>query len=87
MDEEKRMQVILQCQAVEHLANVLIEIHSDKKEMLLRGHLSDMIDSTGKHSLYVMETLGDILNGVDAVDRSKDAWMDPVFDKGRELFN
>jgi hypothetical protein len=33
-----------------------------------------------------METLGDILNGMNAVDEKEDAWLDPIFREAQRLW-
>lgn len=85
-NEEKRAQVIAQCKVVVHLATALANVHSDKAQLLKTGRLDDLIEMNGERSASIMETLADILNGMDAVDAEEDAWTDPVFKLAHQLW-
>lgn len=84
-DLEKRMQVAAQCRAVVHLATQIALVHSDKAEMFAAGYQDSLIDFCGDETAGLMETLGDILNGMDAVS-AEDKWMDPIFEKANQLW-
>jgi hypothetical protein len=78
MDETTRKQVAAQCRAVAHMADALALVHKDKAQMIGAGSYGPT-ELVGRHTARLMETLGDILNGMDAVDETEDAWLDPVF--------
>ena len=84
-DEEKRKQVAAQCRAVSHMANSLAQIYSDYDEMFERGCMDSLIDQVGKRTAAWMETLGDMLNSIDAVTK-EDEWMTPVFEEANRLW-
>ena len=83
---EKRQQVAMQCKAVSHLADALAAIHEDQEAMIKNASPDDwLVDRIGNRTARIMNTLGDILNGMDAVEDS-DAWMDPVFEEAKRQF-
>ena len=84
---EKRNQVADQCKAVHHLAGAIRELMKDYERMYRDENckLDDLVDQVGKRTAGWMETLGNMLNGVDAVTEG-DAWVDPIFAKAHELF-
>jgi hypothetical protein len=86
-DDEKRQQVADQCKVVAHLAKAIHEVYSDKARMFEANatDLFDLIEMNGKRSAALMETFGNILNGMDAVE-DDDAWVDPIFRKAQELW-
>ena len=86
-DEEKREQVAKQCEAVAHMAKVLAGIYSDHA-MLFRDVPAHAVltDQVGERTAQQMEILGDILNGMDAVDEEADGWLDPVFRQAHILW-
>lgn len=84
MAEDKREQVAAQCKAVAHLARALLEIHEDYERMLRAG-IEVPIDIVGERTASFMETLGDMLNGMDATDED-DVWMEPVFAEAQRLW-
>lgn len=73
-------QVALQCKAVVHMCEALAEVYRMKQRRHEEGGKAadDLADLTGRWSAETMETLGDILNGMDAVDEDEDGWIDPV---------
>jgi hypothetical protein len=83
---EKRKQVADQCRAVAHLATALAQVSEDWAKMLAApGGADELLDMVGDRSAGHMETLGDILNGMDAID-DDDGWIDPIFEKSHEMF-
>lgn len=85
MSEEKRNQVVAQCNAVCHLAKCLIEVHSDCARMFATGSVDNLIDQVGNRTAHFMEALGDMLNGMDAVTE-EDAWLDPIYKEAHRLW-
>lgn len=90
MDEKLRDQVAQQCKAVAHMATALAQVHSDKAEIIAAGGTlyndSTLLNMIGRNTARYMEKLGDILNGMDAVDEKEDAWLDPVFEEAHRLW-
>lgn len=85
-DNERREQVIRQCEAVAHMAKAVAGVYGDYVTMFRDGHAGTLIDLVGERTAHLMEALGDILNGMDAVDETEDAWLDPVFIEARRLW-
>lgn len=85
-DAEKQAQVSAQCRAVAHLARALAQVHEDKARLLDLPQAYPPVDFVGKSTARYMETLGDILNGMDAVDEKEDAWLDPIFREAQRLW-
>lgn len=81
MDEKLKEQVAQQCKVVAHLATALAQVHSERAEIIAAGGYEGgaLLDMVGRQTARLMETLGDILNGMDATDEDEDAWVDPVF--------
>lgn len=77
---EMMEQVARQCSAVRHLAVVLAQLHGDYACMFAAGHHEKIADLFGHRTAAMMETLGDILNGMDAVEEGDD-WLDPIFEE------
>lgn len=76
-----REQVVAQCRVVAHLARQIAVVHEQKAEAYASLNMSDgLIDVVGSETASFMEALGDILNGMDAVDEKEDRWVDPVFE-------
>lgn len=88
MSKDKHQQVADQCRVVAHLANALAQVHIDKGKMIEAGVYSKhgLLDFIGKSTAHLMEVLGDILNGMDAVDESEDSWVDPIFEEAHRMF-
>lgn len=84
--EEKRIQVARQHRAVAHLATQMAMLSFDCAEMILSGHHDPIVQIQGEISARWMEALGDMLNGVDAVDDQSIQWMTPIFERAHELF-
>lgn len=82
-DDEKRTQVEQQCRAVAHMAGALAEVSAALEKVPRTGIGIDLIgDRTARH----MEILGDILNGMDAVDEAEDGWITPVIRAAHTLW-
>lgn len=86
MASEKRDQVAAQCRAVAHMATALAHVHSYKAELFAGGYADSLIELVGNSTASFMETLGDMLNGMDAVDSSEDDWMIPIFEEAHRLW-
>ena len=84
--DEKREQVAKQCEAVVHLAKALAEVTGHKAAMFRSGKLDELIEMVGNRTAYQMQLLGDILNGMDAVDDEEDGWLAPVFEAAQQMF-
>lgn len=88
MIDEKRKQVAQQCKVVAHLAKALAEVYEAKAknfESEAKGP-SKLIDLVGNWSAGHMEALGDMLNGMDAIDEDQDAWTEPIFREAQRLW-
>lgn len=78
-----RDQVVRQHRAVAHLARQIAVIHDQLAYVY--GEAPDtimspaFIDSLGRKTAGLMETLGDVLNNMDAVDETVDGWLNEVF--------
>lgn len=79
-----RAQVAAQAHVVAALARNLAGVHEAHAEILEAGPCS-LVTMWGVRSAALMEKLGDILNGMDAVSE-EDAWMQPVFQAAQTLF-
>ena len=80
-------QIAKQCDAVAHLARCIAEVHAEKAEMFRENthgaeHIADLV---GRDTAFLMETLGNILNDMDAVTED-DAWIKEVFLEAQRLF-
>lgn len=85
MNDEKRKQVATQCRAVSHMAKALAQINDDYEKLFEEGSADHLIDQVGNRTAHQMETLGNILNGMDAADE-QDKWMDAVFKEAQRLW-
>lgn len=87
-DKEKRAQVAKQCRAIVHMAEALADVYRAKASSFESDSPGpdQLIELVGKWSAGHMETLGDILNGMDAVDDDEDAWLDPIFKEAHRLW-
>lgn len=83
--DKKRAQVAKQCEAVAYMATALASVNTDFAKMFRAGHMDDLIEQVGPRTAHLMEVLGDILNGMDAVDK-KDKWLDPVFEQAHRFW-
>ena len=86
-EDEKMMQIANQCRVVAHLANALAGIHRDYERMYLNPSAGpkDIADLVGERTARLMETLGDILNGMDAAT-DEDEWTHPIFAEAHRLW-
>ncbi len=86
-DRKLLNQVSEQCRAVAHLATCIAEIHSDKATIFKEcpEAAADIADLTGASTAQLLETLGDILNGMDAVGKG-DEWVNPILLEARRLW-
>lgn len=84
--KEKREQVAKQYEVVAHLAKALATVHEQVVPLIREGYQDDLLDIEGNRSARIMERIGDILNGMDAVDEKEDSWVNPVFRKAHKLF-
>lgn len=82
---EKYKQVADQCRVVAHLATAIAQVHTDKARLFAANGAPSIVDYVGRHTAHLMETLGDILNGMDAVEEEDD-WVDPIFEKAHRMF-
>jgi hypothetical protein len=80
--EKTRAQIIEQCRAVCHMATALSHVYSDYQTILLSPNSDSIMDMVGNRTASIMETLGDILNGMDAVTEEDD-WLKPVFEEAQ----
>lgn len=83
--EEKRKQLVAQCTVIAHLAEEIAHVHLDLAELHASATDEHFVDFVGKITASRMETLGDILNGMDAVT-DEDKWVNPIFEKAHELW-
>lgn len=77
-----REQVVAQYRVVAHLAKQVAIVHEQMADTYADTRVpmdGRFIDMLGEWSAGRMETLGDMLNNMDAVDETEDAWTDPVF--------
>lgn len=84
VSEGKREQVVKQCRVVAHLAKALADVHADYVTLLESGAPLPL-DVVGARTARIMETLGDVLNGMDAADDDDD-WTAPVFAEAQRLW-
>lgn len=80
MTDDKLMQVSRQCSAVRYLATELALLYGDLAKIFAAGHFPNIADMDGEKSAALMEILGDILNGADAVPEGIE-WLDPIFEE------
>jgi hypothetical protein len=89
MTDDKQKQVMMQCRVVAHLAEALRQVHDDYGRMFECAKPGDtalgLLDQVGQRTARWMETLGDMLNGIDAVEE-EDAWVDPIFEEAHRLW-
>lgn len=79
-----REQIAKQCEAVAHMARALAQTHGDLAAIIRAGGPVDVIaERIGASTAKRMETLGDMLNAMDAVTEDDD-WLGPVFRAAQE---
>lgn len=86
-DDEKREQIAKQCEAIAHMATVLASVYSDYAKLFrdVPAH-AVLTDQIGARTAEQMEVIGDMLNGMGAVDDSEDVWLNPVFRQAQILW-
>lgn len=84
-ETEVRAQIAAQYRAVAYLARAIADVHDQLTPAIKRGSCDGIASIQGPRSAAIMEILGDILNGMDAVDE-EDAVLDHVFEKAHELY-
>ena len=78
MVDEKQKQVAEQCRAVAHMAGVIADVYSQKVVIYNEVPNVPTTDLVGERTADLMEMLGDVLNGMDAVTEEDD-WLMPIF--------
>lgn len=86
MPNPRQLQAARQYEAVAHMARALAQVHEDIAKILRSEHEYAPLELAGERSARIMETLGDILNGMDAVDESQDGWLDAVFHEAHRMW-
>src|SRR5690606_1410202 len=79
----KADQVRRQYLAVAHLAIALALVHEQLADSIALA--PKLVDLRGQRSASIMETLGDILNAMDANDPDDD-WLNPVFEVAHKMW-
>lgn len=84
---ERRQQVVRQLEAVAHLATVLASVSADYAKLYADPacDVDRLVEMVGSRSAHQMEVLGDMLNGMDAVD-DEDAKFDAVFETAHKMW-
>jgi hypothetical protein len=85
MADNKQAQVADQCRCVAGLCRAIAAVHQDYATLFNEGRMEDVADQIGNRTAALMEELGNILNGMDAVDGA-DEWMDPIFAEAHRMF-
>lgn len=83
--KSKREQIESQYRAVAHMASAIAALHTELLTAL-PVYPDDMLDFIGARSADYMDTLGSILNAMDAHDPEADAWLDPVFEQAYQMW-
>lgn len=85
MADEKQKQVADQCRAVAHMATAIANIYTDYARLFADGHMDRLEDQVGERTAALMNTLGDILIGGDAVT-DDDEWVNPIMERAKIMF-
>lgn len=80
----KREQVAQQYRAVVHLARQIATVHAESAS-IIPVTPEGVIEIMGERSARLMETLGDVLNGMDATE-TEDEWLDTIYDEAHAMF-
>ncbi len=82
--DDKRKQVAAQCRAVAHMARTISEVYDDIAKMHESGPggWDELTEIRGQRTAELLEELGDILNGMDAVT-DEDAWVHPILEEAQ----
>jgi len=83
--EDERKQIAAQYRAVAFLARNLADVHDDLAPAIEHGSCDSIASIQGPRSAAIMEVLGDILNGMDAVDE-EDRWLNPIFEAAHQRY-
>lgn len=84
--QKKRRQVADQCRVIAYMADIIAKVHSDYARLFQDGAgMEGLEDRVGERTAVLMNTLGDILNGIDAVNE-EDAWVNPIMERSRKVF-
>ena len=85
---ERRQQVVKQLEAVVHLATALANVSSDLLKLYADPacKVDSLVEQVGNRTAFQMELLGDMLNGMDAVDADEDAKFDSVFETAHKMW-
>lgn len=78
--EADRAQVIAQCKAVAHLCDCLAGLHRDLIKYYEIPNANEILDMAGDRTAGFLETLSDIINGMDAFDADEDEWVNPIIE-------
>jgi hypothetical protein len=81
----KREQIVQQCVAVRHMARTIADIYGDMAILFAEGRAEKISEIVGSESAALLETLGDILNGMDAVTED-DEWIDPIIEEAQRVW-
>ena len=71
-------QVAAQCRVVAHLARAIATVYADKAVLFEAEGALSILAMNDATSYDLMQTLGDLLNGMDAVT-DEDEWVAPIF--------
>ena len=83
--DAKQQQVVDQCKAVSYLATQLASVHTELATIYATNIPENILTRVGERTAALMEQLGDVLNGMDAVDED-DRWIDPIFERAHAMF-
>jgi hypothetical protein len=80
-------QVSDQCRVVAYLATELANVNHDYAVLFAAAdpRMAGIADQVGKRTAELMEYLGDVLNGMDAVSEDSD-WLEPIFKQAHLMF-
>jgi hypothetical protein len=86
--EEKRMALVAQCMEVARMAMSIASVNYELAVIhrAPRDESESFLDMVGKFSHERMETLANILNGMDAVEHDDAERSAPIFETARRLF-
>lgn len=86
--EEKRIALVSQCMEVARMAMAIASVNYELAVIhrAPRDEAESFLDMVGKFSHERMETLANILNGMDAVEHGAAERSKPIFDQARRLF-
>lgn len=86
-DDKTLHQAREQCRVVAHLARALAEIHEDRVRLYdaCPDNMRETVFIDGPRSAAIMESLGDMLNGMDAA-MPEDEWTTPIFQEAQRLW-